>query len=71
LERQLKVKVGIPRALAYYTFYPLWKVFLEKLGAEVIISKITNRKILEDGIRETVNDACSLIGVSGWPRRGR
>ncbi len=63
LKRHLKVKVGIPRALAYYTFYPLWKVFLEKLGAEVIISKITNRKILENGIRETVNDACIPIKV--------
>lgn len=58
-----KVKVGIPRALAYYTFYPLWRTFLEKLGAEVIISKQTNRKVLEDGIKETVNDACIPIKV--------
>lgn len=63
LKTKLKVKVGIPRSLAYYTFYPLWKVFLEKLGAEVIISKRTNRKILEDGIKETVNDACIPIKV--------
>jgi len=55
--------VGIPRALSYYTFYPLWKVFIEKLGAEVIVSNNTNRKILEDGIRETVNDACIPIKV--------
>ena len=58
-----QVKVGIPRALAYYTLYPLWRVFLEKLGAEVVTSKLTNRKILEDGIRETVNDACIPIKV--------
>ena len=58
-----KTKVGIPRALAYYTFYPLWRTFLEKLGAEVIISKQTNRKVLEDGIKETVNDACIPIKV--------
>ncbi len=58
-----RIKVGIPRALSYYSFYPLWRVFLEKLGAEVIISKDTNRKILEDGIKETVNDACIPIKV--------
>ena len=29
-------KIGIPRALFYYQYYPLWKVF-EELGAEVII----------------------------------
>lgn len=58
-----KVKIGIPRALAYYSFYPLWRAFLEKLGAEVIVSKKTNRRILEDGIKETVNDACIPIKV--------
>jgi predicted nucleotide-binding protein (sugar kinase/HSP70/actin superfamily) len=58
-----RIKIGIPRALSYYTFYPLWRAFLEKLGAEVVVSKPTNRKILEDGIRETVNDACIPIKV--------
>lgn len=58
-----QVKVGIPRALSYYTFYPLWRVFLEKLGSEVIVSKPTNLKILDDGIKETVNDACIPIKV--------
>ncbi len=58
-----KILVGIPRSLAYYSFYPLWRVFLEKLGAKVVISKATNRKILEDGIKETVNDACIPIKV--------
>lgn len=61
LKRQ--IKVGIPRALSYYTFYPLWRVFLEKLGAGVVVSKATNRKILEEGIKETVNDACIPIKV--------
>ncbi len=62
-DRQNKIKIGIPRALSYYTFYPLWKTFLEGLGAEVIISQATNRKILEEGIKETVNDACIPIKV--------
>ncbi len=58
-----QTKVGIPRALSYYTFYPLWKEYLEKLGAEVILSKKTNRDILRSGIKETVNDACIPIKV--------
>ncbi|MDW7729576.1 MAG: acyl-CoA dehydratase activase-related protein [Bacillota bacterium] len=58
-----QIRVGIPRALSYYTFFPMWKVFLEKLGAEVIVSKQTNRRILEAGIKETVNDACIPIKV--------
>ena len=63
MKMKQRIKVGIPRALSYYTFYPLWRVYLEKLGAEVIISRVTNRKILEDGIKETVNDACIPIKV--------
>ncbi len=62
-ELKEQLKVGIPRSLAYYSFYPLWRVFLEKLGAEVVVSRATNRKILEDGIKETVNDACVPIKV--------
>ncbi len=58
-----QIRVGIPRALSYYTFFPMWKVYLEKLGAEVIISEQTNRRILEAGIKETVNDACIPIKV--------
>ena len=56
-------RVGIPRALSYYTFFPLWKEFIEKLGFAVIVSSPTNRKILEDGIKETVNDACIPIKI--------
>lgn len=58
-----KIKVGIPRTLSYYSFYPLWKVYLEQLGAEVVLSKQTNREILEAGIRETVTDACIPIKI--------
>jgi predicted nucleotide-binding protein (sugar kinase/HSP70/actin superfamily) len=56
-------RVGIPRALSYYTFFPLWKEFIEKLGFAVVVSNPTNRNILENGIKETVNDACIPIKV--------
>ena len=59
----MKIKVGIPRALSYYTFYPMWRSFIEKIGAEVLVSKLTNKKILETGIRDTVNDACVPVKV--------
>ncbi len=58
-----KPRVGIPQALSYYTFYPLWRTFLERLGAEVVVSSVTNREILEAGISGTVNDACIPVKV--------
>ncbi|MDQ2085479.1 acyl-CoA dehydratase activase-related protein [Herbivorax sp. ANBcel31] len=51
-------KIGIPRALFYYQYYPLWKVFFEELGAEVIVSDYTTKKIVDDGVSLSVDEAC-------------
>ena len=40
-------RVGIPRALAYYTYFPVWKAFLEGIGASVVLSRPTTRQILD------------------------
>ncbi len=45
-------RVGIPRALFFYQYYPLWKTFLEELGAEIIVSGKTTKKILDDGVKK-------------------
>ncbi len=41
------MKVGIPRAMGYYYYYPFYKVFLESLGVEVVVSPYTNKKTLD------------------------
>ncbi len=51
-------KVGIPRALFYYQYFPLWKTFFEELGAEVIVSDRTSKQILDDGVKSCVDEAC-------------
>ncbi len=51
-------KVGIPRSLLYYQFYPLWKSFFEELGAEIVVSDNTTKKILNDGVKHCVDEAC-------------
>lgn len=57
----MPVRVGIPRYLGYFSFYPLWKTFFEELGLEVITSPPTNQEILNEGVAEAVNDACIPI----------
>lgn len=51
-------KIGIPRALSYYQFYLLYKTFFEELGAEVVVSDATSRKILDQGVKICVDEAC-------------
>ena len=59
----MAIRIGIPRALAYYSFFPQWKTFFEELGAEVVLSPPTNKHIVNEGIRDTVTDACIPIKV--------
>ncbi|MGR6837283.1 acyl-CoA dehydratase activase-related protein [Syntrophomonas erecta] len=56
-------KIGIPRALAYYLYFPFWNVFFSELGHEVIVSSPTTRVIMDRGIEEAVNDACIPIKI--------
>ncbi len=55
---KLSEKIGIPRSLFYYYYYPAFKTFFEHLGFEVCTSPKTNRKIMEDGIKLAVDDLC-------------
>lgn len=56
-------RIGIPRTLAYFIYYPMWKTFLEELGQEVVVSPPTSREILDQGVKHAVNDACIPIKV--------
>lgn len=56
-------RIGIPRALLYYEYAPLWQAFLSSLGAEVITSPLTNAKIIDDGVSLAVDEACLPVKV--------
>ncbi len=57
------VTVGIPRALSYYQYFPMWQAFFESLGAEVVISPATSRVTVEEGRRRVVADTCLPVKV--------
>lgn len=60
------MKIGIPRAMLYYRDGALWQTFFQTLGHEVVLSRPTDREILELGIRYAIDEAClALQGVSG------
>lgn len=58
-----KIKIGIPKALLYYKYETLWTTFFEELGCDVIISPNTSKKILEDGIKLSVDEACMAMKI--------
>ena len=57
------LKIGIPQALLYYEYFPLWKTFLENLGAEVIISGITTKEIMDLGVKSSISEVCLPVKV--------
>lgn len=57
------IKVGIPRALLYYQYYPAWETFFETLGAEVVVSPPTNKAMLNSGISRAVADTCLPVKI--------
>jgi predicted nucleotide-binding protein (sugar kinase/HSP70/actin superfamily) len=57
------MKVGIPRALLYYQYYPIWKTFFEELGASVLVSGPTTKATLAAGIERLVADTCLPVKV--------
>ncbi len=57
------VRVGIPRALAYYQYFPMWQSFFSELGAEVVVSPPTNPKMLLEGSARVISDTCLPVKV--------
>jgi len=57
------VKIGIPRALLYYQYYPMWKAFLEEMGAETVLSPPTTEPMLTAGSARVVGDTCLPVKV--------
>ena len=68
--------VGIPRAMLYYRYGPLWEHFFQTLGVSTVLSFPGSRGILETGTTRAPDESClslkmfmghveSLIGRCG------
>jgi predicted nucleotide-binding protein (sugar kinase/HSP70/actin superfamily) len=56
-----RVRIGIPRALFFYDYYPFCKYFFEGLGAKVVLSRKTDREIMQNGLKHSINEFCIPI----------
>lgn len=57
------MKVGIPKGLLYYKYYPFLETFFGELGAEIVTSVNTNKVILDEGVKYCVDEACLPIKI--------
>lgn len=57
------MKIGIPRALLFQYYYPLWRSLFERLGFEVVVSDKSTKPLVQKGIAVTVPEICFPIKI--------
>lgn len=57
------MKIGIPRALGYYNYYPFWHGFFEALGIEAVLSAHTTKQMVSRGSALVVSETCLPVKV--------
>ncbi len=57
------VTIGIPKGLFYFQHHILWENFFEKIGCTVVVSKDTNKDILDFGVNYSSNETCLPVKV--------
>lgn len=57
------MRIGIPRALLYQYYYPLWRSLFERLGCEVVVSDRSTKNLVQKGIAVTVPEICFPIKI--------
>lgn len=57
------MKIGIPKALLYFDYYPFINTFFTELGANIVYSCDTNKTILDLGVKYCVDEACLPVKV--------
>ena len=56
-------KIGLPRSIFYYYDKDIIETFLSELKIPYIVSPHTNKKILEDGIKVSVDEMCLSLKI--------
>ncbi len=57
------MKIGIPRALSYYNYFPFWYGFFTDLGIEIVLSDVTTKQTMSSGASLVVPETCLPIKV--------
>ena len=57
------MKIGIPKALLYNYYYPMWRSLITRLGHEVVESDKSTKTLIQKGTAVTVPEICFPIKI--------
>lgn len=60
----LGIKIGFPRTMYHFDRFPFWATYFGELGAEIVLSDTTNKKIIADGKDLCLSEPCFPIVAS-------
>lgn len=58
------MRVGVPRALLYHRYGPFWERFLGELHVDVVVSRRTDKALVEKGIGCVPSEVCLPIKIA-------
>lgn len=56
--------IGIPRILHVHELFPFWKAFFTELGYRIVLSDLTNKELIREGVETIVAETCFPIKAS-------
>ncbi|UCE25802.1 MAG: CoA activase, partial [Candidatus Zixiibacteriota bacterium] len=62
-EKGRRGKIGIPRVLHYFEYYPFWRAFFESAGYEIVKSDVSNQSIAEQALELFSAETCYPIKI--------
>jgi len=57
------MRVGIPRALLYFRYGRFWEKYLSGLGAEVVVSRKTDKALVQRGLGYVSSEVCLPVKI--------
>ncbi len=57
-------RVGIPRVLHFFEFYPFWKAFFDTVGYEIVNSDNSNHEIVEAALEKFAAETCFPVKMT-------
>ena len=57
-------RIGIPKILHMYELLPFWKSLLTGLGFDIVVSDMTNKKTVRNGVENIIVESCFPIKLA-------
>ncbi len=57
------MKIGIPRSLLFFYYYPFWEELFKELGIKVVVSDQNNERIMNKGVKYSISEICVPMKV--------